>query len=124
MKNLFLWGNLNGRCFFTTLLQGWLSDETVPVAEAAGAAADIATARKSSKYPAILPSYCFLSMAFGPINQDGPAFINLRGHRLANISGDDREITFLFQRLSVAIQRFHAIAFVAPFPPKKNICED
>src|SRR6218665_1959022 len=43
-------------------------------AEAAGAAAEIAADRKTSKYTAILPSYCFVPLAFetlGPVNQDG-----------------------------------------------------
>src|SRR6218665_2017667 len=37
----------------------------------------------------------------GPVNQDGFAIINLFGHRLAQISGNNRETTFLFQRLSI-----------------------
>ena len=31
------------------------------------------------------------------------------GRKLADQSGDDREISFLFQRLSVLIQRYNAI---------------
>ena len=39
------------------------------------------------------------------------AFFNNLGHRLAQITGENRETTFLYQRLSVAIQRFNALAF-------------
>jgi len=35
------------------------------------------------------------------------------GRLLGQISGDPREASFLFQRLSVVIQRFNAIAFMA-----------
>jgi len=35
--------------------------------------------------------------------------ISILGRKLADQSGDDREIRFLFQRLSVLIQRYNAI---------------
>ena len=34
---------------------------------------------------------------------------NKLGRKLADQSGDDREISFLFQRLSVLIQQYYAI---------------
>ena len=39
-----------------------------------------------------------------PVNNN-----NKLGRKLADQSGDDREISFLFQRLSVLIQRYNAI---------------
>src|SRR5688572_11580450 len=96
-------------------------------AEVAGAAAEIAADRKTSKYTAILPSYCFVPLAFetlGPINQEGLALINLLGYRLAQTSGDNRETTFLFQRISMTIQRFNAVAFSSTFLTNQTICED
>jgi Reverse transcriptase (RNA-dependent DNA polymerase) len=96
-------------------------------AEVAGAAAEIAADRKTAKYTAILPSYCFVPLAFetlGPINQDGLALIKLLGHRLAQITGDNRETTFLCQRISMSIQRFNAVAFCSTFPTDNTICED
>ena len=36
------------------------------------------------------------------------SFLNW-GRKLADQSGDDREISFLFQRLSILIQRYNAI---------------
>src|SRR6218665_2063465 len=83
-------------------------------AVAAGAAAEIAAERKSAKHTTILPAYCFVPLAFetlGPINHEGMASFNNLGHRLAQITCDSRETTFLYQRLSVAIQRFNALAF-------------
>src|SRR6218665_1441800 len=88
----------------------WQSRAHARSAEAAGAAAEISPERKSAKYIAILPAYCFVPLAFetlGPINHEGMAFFNNLGHRLAQITGDSRETTFLYQRLSVAIQRFN-----------------
>src|SRR6218665_385151 len=85
--------------------------------EAAGVA-EIAAERKSAKYTAILSAYSFVPLAFetlGSINHEGMAFFNNLGHRLAQITGDSRETTFLYQRLSVAIQRFNALAFRGTF---------
>ena len=45
----------------------------------------------------------------GPINASGRVFLSKLGRKLADQSGDDREISFLFQRLSVLIQRYNAI---------------
>src|SRR6218665_941547 len=88
------------------------------ICRGSGAAAEIAAERKSAKYTAILPAYCFAPLSFetlGPINHEGMAFFNNLGHRLAQITGDSRETTFLYQRLSVAIQHFNALAFHGTF---------
>jgi len=45
----------------------------------------------------------------GPINASGRIFPSKLGRKLADQSGDNREISFLFQRLSVVIQRYNAI---------------
>jgi len=45
----------------------------------------------------------------GPINASGRVFLSKLGRKLADQSGDNREISFLFQRLSVLIQRHNAI---------------
>lgn len=109
-----------GRCLAwdATVIDTLAESYRARSAEAAGAAAEIAAERKSAKYTAILPAYCFVPLAFetlGPINHEGMAFFNNLGHRLAQITGDSRETTFLYQRLSVAIQRFNALAFHGTF---------
>ena len=43
------------------------------------------------------------------INESAVEFLNTLGHRIAAISSDDKEGQFLFQRLSIALQRFTAI---------------
>jgi len=47
----------------------------------------------------------------GPINHKRMVFVNDLDHRLAQITGDSRETTFLYQRLSAAIQLFNTLAF-------------
>ena len=45
----------------------------------------------------------------GPLNEAACHFLKDLGRRIAAQSGDERESAFLFQRLSVVIQRFNAI---------------
>jgi len=44
-----------------------------------------------------------------PINASGRVFLSKLGGKLAHQSGDDKEISFLFQRLTVLIERYNAI---------------
>jgi len=87
-------------------------------AATAGAAAEIAAERKNMKYNALLDSYTFIPLAFetlGPINNSGISFISDLGRNLTRITGDTREASFLFQRLSITVQRFNAVAFRGTF---------
>ena len=45
----------------------------------------------------------------GPINGSAVSFLSGLGRRIADVSGETREGSFLFQRLSVLIQRFNAV---------------
>ena len=78
-------------------------------AREAGSAAEKAAIRKSTKHSNIQAHHIFQPVAvesLGPINASGRAFLSKLGCKLADQLGDDREISFLFQRLSVLIQRY------------------
>ena len=45
----------------------------------------------------------------GPINESATSFLYDLGRRISLVSGEDRESQCLFQRISVAIQRFNAV---------------
>src|SRR6218665_964245 len=47
----------------------------------------------------------------GPINDKGLEFIADLGRHLTQATGEPRESSFFFQRLSITIQRFNAVAF-------------
>ena len=84
-------------------------------------AAEAAATRKRAKYAEIIQSYYFVPIAIetlGPINMDGQRFLDSLGERLSFISGDPRETTFLYQRLSVLIQIFNAVAFRGSLLPE------
>jgi len=53
--------------------------------------------------------------SLGPINASECAFLSKLGRKLSTQSGDDRETSFSFQRLSALIQRFNAILLLDSF---------
>jgi hypothetical protein len=84
----------------------------------AGSAAEGAACRKELKYQLLANSHTFVPLAFetfGPINSKGISFLGELGRRLTRRSGDKRETSFLYQRLSIAIQRFNSICFEGSF---------
>jgi len=87
-----------------------LTDSYVAAAaREAGSAAEEAATRKTAKYSNIQAHHIFQPVAVessGPINASGRVFLSKLGRKLADQSG---EISFLFQRLSVLIQRYNAI---------------
>ena len=71
-------------------------------AREAGEAAEIAAARKSTKYAELEDRYIFQPIAvesLGPINDSAVYFLGVLGRRIADISGEVREVSLLFQRL-------------------------
>jgi hypothetical protein len=84
----------------------------------AGAASESAARLKKLKYNDISRTHIFTAIAIesmGPINKDGQALISDLGRRLTLISGDPRETSFLFQRLSIIVQRCNAVAIAGSF---------
>ena len=83
-----------------------------------GAAAEHAATRKEAKYSRLPSSYLFQPVAFeclGAINTSGAEFISDIGRLLGETTGERRSTEFLFQRLSVAVQRFNSVAFRGTF---------
>ena len=77
-----------------------------------GSVAEMAASRKEAKYAALQTNHIFQPIAvetLGPINESARAFLDDSGRRISVLSGDDKEHLFLFQRISVAIQRFNAV---------------
>lgn len=87
-------------------------------AQGAGVVAEQAATRKRVKYSGLSDAYSFLPLAFenlGPMNEEAALFLRDVGRRLTEASGDRRETFFLFQRISVAIQRFNSVLFQQSF---------
>ena len=85
---------------------------------AAGAAAEGAAIFKANKYQEICRSHEFCAVAvetMGPMNRDAHQLISELGERLTAASGDPRERSFLYQRISIIIQRCNAASFRGTF---------
>ena len=78
-------------------------------ARSGGAAAEQAAGRKIAKYDLLAQTgRLFQPVAaetLGPVNQSSIAFFS----ELGRISGENREPSFLFQRISITVQRFNSI---------------
>jgi len=97
-----------------TLAESYLASTSTVAGGAAEAAAD----RKEQKYMALMGTHHFVPLAvetLGPINNKGLHFLSDLGRRLTESTGDPREKSFLFQRLSITIQRYNAICFQGSF---------
>ena len=95
-----------------TLTQSHLSDTSV----VAGTAAERAAKMKRDKYQELTRSFEFFAIeTLGPINEEGASFLTNLGHRLSVVSGDPQETAFVFQRLSIIVQRCNAVSFAGSF---------
>jgi len=77
-----------------------------------------ASLRKESRYSALPSDYLFQPIAFenlGPLNGSGLDFLSEVGRRLSASSQDPRKTSFLFQRLSVLIQRYNSVLILESF---------
>src|SRR6218665_293672 len=89
-----------------------------------GPASVPAANRKALKYAALPTTHVFQPVdieTLGPLDPSACDFINQIGSRMSAITGDRRETAFLFQRLSMAIQRFNLVTFLGTFP---SVIED
>jgi hypothetical protein len=95
--------------------------------EVSGFAAEMACKRKHSKYSSIISSsYIFKGLAFetlGPWCKEAIDFINVIGNRLILESGDSKSKKFLFERISLAIQRGNAVSIPCTFPDSALLSE-
>ena len=84
----------------------------IAAAREAGAAAELAASRKEEKYRDIDGRYIFEPIAvetLGIHNESARQLLTDLGRRISESSGDARETSFLFQRISVLVQRFNAV---------------
>jgi len=101
----------NGGCVtWDVTITDTLAQSYLPATSgSSGAAAE----RKMAHYEKLAQSYTLIPVAvetLGPINNAGLQFLSDIGRRISQVFNDHRESIFLFQRLSVLIQRFNAVA--------------
>ena len=97
----------------------WNVTDVCPVAESyigdsatnAGSAAKAAATRTAAKYAGLERTHIFQPVAvenLGMMNASAYGFLAGLGQKISATFGDDRETCYLFQRISVLIQRFNA----------------
>ena len=122
--------NNNGKRLDGTTLLPWAKgktlawDVTVPdtytesyianMLSTPGAAADQAAQQKISKYASLVSTHIFCPIAIetaGTWNAMAIELVQGIGRRITVITADSRETTFMFQRLSIALQQGNAVSF-------------
>ena len=78
-------------------------------AREARSVAELAATKKEEKFSDLAADYLFEPIAvetLGPINE---YFFSLLAKKISHYSGDERETAFLYQRVSVLVQRFNGV---------------
>ena len=89
----------------------------------AGTAADSAAAAKKVKYTDIVNTHMFIPVAIergGPWNVEAIELIQEIGRRITLVNGESRETEYLFQRISIAIQKGNHLAYQSTFQTEPN----
>ena len=97
-----------------TVHDTYAASHLAETAESAGAAANKAAANKISKYSTLGTTYPFSPNSVvtgGPWNPESSEFIAELGKRISQITLELLETQFLFQRLSISLQRGNELAF-------------
>ena len=105
-----------GKCLVwdATVYDTFAASYLQQTALAAGAAADRAAALKIAKYSDISQDYHFVPVALetsGAWHEESREVISELGRRIVQVTGDTREISFIFQRVSAALQRGNYLCF-------------
>jgi len=82
-------------------------------------AAETAATKKLAKYSSLQNSHLFFPVALetlGPMCNTALEFMVDIGRKISETTNDNRETSFLFQRLSVAVQRFNSVCLTETFP--------
>ena len=90
----------------------------------AGNVAKGAVSMKDGKYYAIAQSHVFVLLAIetlGPINFKELNYLSELGDRSTASTDDHRETSFLFQRISILMQRFNAVCFQIVFTKAEEV---
>ena len=78
----------------------------------AGVAAELAASKKVVIYAGLSSQGEFVPItveSHGPVYRDALQFLNELGQRLVETTRDVRASSFLFQRISVVVQRFNSV---------------
>jgi len=118
--NQFLLNNDKGKplAWDVTVPDTYADNHLADTATTAGVAADKAASNKVAKYRQIANSHIFVPVAIEPAgtwNHQAVELVQELGRRMTAVTEDTSEATYLFQRMSVALQRGNAVSFHSTF---------
>ena len=99
---------------FDTLGNAYIQQSAITGASAA----ETAAAKQIAKYSSLENSHLFYPVALetlGPMCNTGLEFMIDIGRKMSETTNDPRETSFLFQRLSVAVQKFNSVCLAETF---------
>jgi len=88
-----------------------------------GTAAELAASKKSAKYADLLQSYLFRPTAMetsGSMDSSTATVFTDLGRKIFSVFGEIREASFLFQRISVPVQRFNSVLLCDSCAPSEG----
>ena len=88
-------------------------------ATGAGVVSDLAADRKLDKYSSLSSAYTIQPIAvdnFGGFSTSTTSFLSELGRRLSSVSNDPNHTLYLFQRISVPLQRCNSVLLHDSFP--------
>ena len=92
----------------------------------AGSAANTREIQKISKYTSLAENYSFVPVGietFGPWGPEGSKLIKSIGKKVTEVTGEKRSTSFLFQSISMAIQRGNASCVFGTVPHSEGLDE-
>ena len=95
-----------------TAVSTWADSYVESAAQEAGAPVEQAAVREIKKYSVLSQSYLFQPIAVentGILNSSAVDFLNALGRRISSSGGEEYESLFIFQRISITMQRFDVI---------------
>src|ERR1043165_1901913 len=101
-------------------MQNQQEQQLIPWTRGAGEAAERAAVSKRVKYSTITTTHAFVAVALetgGAWSREGLQFVSEFGRRISDATHDPMETSYLFQRISVTLQRGNAICLSRTLPP-------
>ena len=111
---------LEGRCLVwdVTVADTTAASYLPSTSISAGSAAELAAVGKQAKYAELVQRYEFVPIAVdshSTYSATATALLADLGRRLSAATSDAKETAHLFQRLSIALQRFNAVCVIDSF---------
>ena len=105
-----------------TLCQSYINQSS----KVAGAAADSREDVKIKKYSDLAEKYCFVPVgleSLGSWGQEGHKLVKEIGKKVMQATGETRSTEFLFQAISLAVQRGNASCVIGTVPHSEGLEE-